>query len=116
MTRAQLLEAYQDPWSYSLKQAQIVEACSSTRLALVPEAVWAQSSWQITARRVQYPDIGAADLVKRCAFTLQKDPDVYLESTHLVPARPEQVGGTTVFRGQVDVRSFFRARANSPTY
>lgn len=102
MNHAQRLDPYDDPWSYSLKQVQIIEELADVHLLLVPDTVWAQTSWQITARREIDSIADATRLVKRCAVT--NDEENETESAHLVRARREDWDGVTVFQGQLDVR------------
>jgi hypothetical protein len=103
MTRAQRLEAYDDPWSYTHKQVQIIEELADVPLLPVADTVWAQTSWQITARREIDPS-GRVNLVRQCAVT-NSETKKPLESAHVVRARREQWGvSEVVFHGQADVR------------
>lgn len=115
MTAAQLLEGYNDPWSYSSKQLEIVKTRSKVELNFAADALWAQTSWQISARVHVDESEGIPDLVKRCAVTHDERKSVNTQSAHLVPARWEVVGGRTVYRGRVDVRRRPRLRMRAPS-
>lgn len=104
MTQAQLLDFYDDPWSYSLKQVEIVKSRSKAELDLVPDKMWSQTSWQISARVYIEPRNRVPDLIKRCAVTHAFGEQFQTDAAHLVPARREEMGSTTVYHGLVDVR------------
>ncbi|BGP33968.1 hypothetical protein JCM10296v2_005777 [Rhodotorula toruloides] len=91
MTAAQLLEAYDDPWAYSQKQLEVIEECSSARLALVADEMWVRTSWQVTARWSVDAVSGLGELVERCAVTHQEGRGVkfidLLRQAQVVPER-----------------------------
>ncbi|GEM10392.1 hypothetical protein Rt10032_c11g4409 [Rhodotorula toruloides] len=87
MIQAQLRTFYNDPWLNSLKQVD-VKAHSDAKLDVS----------------------GVGVLVKRCAVTHQERKAVKYESAHLVPARAEDLGSASVFRGQLDVELLKRAQ------
>lgn len=69
----------------------------------MPDTVWAQTSWQITARREIDPS-GRVNLVRRCAVT-NSETEKTTQSAHVVRARRGQWGvSAVVFHGQADVR------------
>lgn len=104
MTAAHLEEFYEDPWSYTQKQVELVETCTPADLDRVADSMWAETSWQITASHVVGPR-GMVKFNRRCAVTLKEEGD--LESAHLVPARRENYFNGTFCRGQLDVRRPF---------
>ncbi|BGP26647.1 hypothetical protein JCM10295v2_005600 [Rhodotorula toruloides] len=91
MIQAQLRTFYNDPWLNSLKQVD-VKAHSDAKLDVVAD------------------ELGVGVLVKRCAVTHQERKAVKYESAHLVPARAEDLGSASVFRGQLDVELLKRAQ------
>ncbi|BGP10268.1 hypothetical protein JCM10049v2_006151 [Rhodotorula toruloides] len=99
MTAAHLEEFYEDPWSYTQKQVELVETCTPADLDRVADSMWAETSWQITASHVVGPR-GMVKFNRRCAVTLKEEGD--LESAHLVPARRENYFNGTFCRGQLD--------------
>ncbi|GEM12862.1 proteophosphoglycan ppg4 [Rhodotorula toruloides] len=102
ITEAQKRDHYDGPWAYTSKQIDVITKRSKAKnLDLVADQMWAQTAWQITARRYVNARTGGTKLFKRCVVT--NDEDAETESAHLVRARREKLDDVTVFQGQIDL-------------